>query len=113
MNKHTNKFIASTILLIMSSLAHSEAGWTGQGYLQEIQATTAGKLIIKGKLKGNPSKCKDINSYYIDYSIEGAENIYQLLLQSIASNNQVKLLVTGRCEINGMSEISSATIYAK
>ena len=96
MNQYIYRLILSIILLISSSVAHSEAGWTDKGHLQEIQATTKGKLVIKGKFKENPSDCKDKNSYYIDYSIEGAEKIYLLLLQSMESNKQVKLYVTGK-----------------
>ena len=59
MNKFKFKLIISFILLISSSIVYSKAGWTENGYIQEIQVTTSGKLIIKGSIKGNQSGCKD------------------------------------------------------
>lgn len=108
------KILATTIMLFGSiSSAYSEAEWTNSGYIQEVQATTSGVLVVRGKLGGNPSGCKDGDSYYADFSMKGTEKIFFLLLQSIATRNRVKLFVTGRCDLNGMSEISAALIHAE
>lgn len=113
MNSFLKILAAAIMLLGSSSSAYSEAEWTNSGYIQEVQATTSGVLVVRGKMGGNPSGCKDGDSYYADYSTKGTEKIFSLLLQSIAARNRVKLFVTGRCDLNGMSEISAAAIYAE
>jgi len=97
----------------VSETARANPGWTDSNYLKEVEVTTAGKIIVKGDMKNNPSGCKDGESYYIDSSRKDSEKIYQLLLDSVTSGNPVKLYVTGVCELSGMSEISSVKILSK
>ncbi len=97
--------------LMLLGVAHSESGWTGINEIQELRAPIAGRSIIIGDMKMNPSECKDSKSFYLDFSMKRAQNVYLLLLQSIATKNPVKLYVTGRCDIHSRSEISSAAIF--
>ncbi|RLA01460.1 MAG: hypothetical protein DRQ47_08055 [Gammaproteobacteria bacterium] len=108
-----SKLIVCCILLVASGLAYSSAGWTDPGYLIEVQVSNTGRIIAKSSVKVNPSGCRDKELFYIDSSAVNAEQIYKLLLESITSRNQVKLYVTGRCELKGMSGISSAIILSK
>ena len=97
----------------LSITASANPGWTEPGYVTELQATGSGRFIIKADLRENPSGCKTKNAFYMDYSSNGAEQAYQLLLQAIISHNPVRLHVTGACDLNDISNINSASIYAK
>jgi len=107
------KAIIFISLSAASFVARAQSGWTAKGNLTHMQATTSGKMIVNGEFKENPSDCKNSKAFYIDYDIDGANHIFQLLLKAIASDKPVKLYVTGKCELNGQSEISSASISAK
>ncbi len=107
------KNIFGIILLLWSGLVYSNSGWTDSNVINLIRATTSGKFVVKASLSKNPSRCKDEESFYMDYSTDGADSVYLLLLQAVSTQNEVKFYVTGRCELNGMSEISSAVILAR
>jgi hypothetical protein len=113
MNTSLRTVALFSLLALIATTAAAKSGWTESGYLDEIEATGLGKFIVRGTLADNPSGCRNETGYYLDYSTNGAEQIYSLLLQSIATGNRVKLHVTGSCELNGLSEINSASIYAK
>ncbi len=105
--------IIGVMLLLWCGIAQSNSGWTDSNVINLIRATTSGKFVVKVSLSKNPSRCKDDESFYMDYSTEGADSVYLLLLQAVSTQNEVKFYVTGRCELNGMSEISSAVILAR
>jgi len=113
MGDHVKKKMIGLILFLCCGIAQANSGWTDSNIIDVIRATTSGKFVVKASFGKNPSNCKDEESFYLNYSVDGADSIYLLLLQAIATQNEVKFYVTGRCELNGMSEISSAVILAK
>ncbi|MCW8930308.1 MAG: hypothetical protein OQL19_08740 [Gammaproteobacteria bacterium] len=106
------KFIYLSIITFLATIqpAFSEAGWTSSSLIKEIVATTDGKFIIHATPKSSPSDCKDKEKFYLHYNLHGADKIYKLLLDAAVSQLHVKLYITGRCELFGMSELSKASI---
>lgn len=103
-------YVSLFILLMLSKPLLAESGWTSNTRALELTATTAGKFIIHATPKHNPSNCKDKEKFYLNYGLPGTKRIYDLLLQATVSRLPIKLHVTGRCELFGMSEISKASI---
>lgn len=98
------------LFLLLSGPLQAESGWTSSTLILEITATTAGKFIIHATPKKNPTDCKDRERFYLDYGLSGANKVYDLLLDATVSQLPVKLYITGRCELFGMSELSKASI---
>ncbi len=48
--------------------------------------------------------------FYQDYTGTGVELMFHALLGAITSGIPARVYVTGRCDLNGYSEISSASI---
>lgn len=108
-----HQFLVTCLLSCIALSATAKSGWTEAGYISELEATGSGRFVIMGTLPANPSGCRNETAYYMDYAAIGADETFRLLLQSIATNNPVKLHVTGVCELNGMANINSATILAR
>lgn len=87
----------------------AQSGWTKTTEIIEITAT-ANKFIIHAKPRKNPTDCKDRNHFYLNYTMPGANKIYNLLLDAAVKKLTVKLYITGLCDIFDMSELSKASI---
>jgi len=103
-------YVPLFILLLISKPLLAESGWTSSTQVLEITATTAGKFIIHAVPKDNPTDCKDKERFFLDYGLSGANKVYDLLLDATVLQLPVKLYITGRCELFGMSELSKASI---
>jgi hypothetical protein len=100
-------------LLLLTTLPfHLQAvsGWTDYGTVAELTPTIHHRYLVRLNISANPSGCKDKATFYQDYAKTGADQMFDTLLQAVASNKQVRVFVTGNCELNGYSEISSVTI---
>jgi hypothetical protein len=97
-------------LLSIPILAFAVAGWTDYVPVSELTPTIHGRFLVKLKVTENPSGCKNKEVFYRDYDISGAEQMYDALLKAVAEGKNVRVYVTGRCDLNGYSEISSVTI---
>ena len=100
------------LLYTFSTSAFSGAGWTEKGQIQSMTATSFSRIVIQGKFSDNVSDCRDKERFYVDFGRPGTRFIYEMLLVSVVSGKNVKLRVTGSCELKGMSEISEASILA-
>jgi hypothetical protein len=100
--------------LLLLCLCHTgvwaSAGWTSYGRVLELQPTTAGRFLVRLDVGSNPSGCRNENWFYRDYTGSGAEFMFHALLGAATSNLAARVYVTGRCDLNGYSEISSASI---
>lgn len=101
-------FLASLVLIIPR--AGAVAGWSSYGSVIELNPTTSGRFLVKLDVSDNISGCKDKQWFYRDYTGTGADNIFRLLLEAVTSGKRVRVYVTGKCDINGYSEISSVSI---
>ena len=110
MTGNGGRLIIAASLALASLGAHGEAGWTGYGRVTELTPTTRQRFLVTLDVAGNPSGCSDKQTFYQDFVLRGAEQLFDTLLQALVSDKRVRVYVTGRCELNGYSEITSVTI---
>jgi hypothetical protein len=97
-------------LVAGASDAVAEAGWTDYALVTELTPTIHQRYQVTIAFSQNPSGCRDKQTFYQDYSDRGADKMYLTLLEAISSGKKVRVYVTGGCELNGHSQISSVTI---
>ena len=97
-------------LLSVPITAFAVAGWTDYVPVAELTPTIQGRFLVKLDVSKNPSGCKNKEVFYRDYNIPGAEQMYDALLKAVTSGKKVRVYVTGICDLNGYSEISSVAI---
>jgi len=97
-------------LYLIHGSAWAGAGWTSYGQVVELNPTTAGRFLVKLNIASNPSGCRNEVWFYRDYTGNGVELMFHALLGAITSDKSARVYVTGRCDLNGYSEISSASI---
>ena len=96
--------------LCLQGVAWASAGWTSYGQVLELHPTTAGRFLVRLDVGSNPSSCRHESWFYRDYTGAGVELMFHALLGAITSGKPARVYVTGRCDLNGYSEISSASI---
>ena len=94
----------------MQAEAWAVAGWTAYGIVTELNPTSQGRFLVKLEVDSNPSGCRDKHWFYRDYSGSGVDHMFHVLLGSVTAGKQARVYVTGRCDLNGYSEMSSASI---
>lgn len=97
-------------LNLLPGTAWTSAGWTSYGQVLELHPTTAGRFLVRLDLSSNPSGCRNESWFYRDYTGAGVELMFHALLGALTSSKPARVYVTGRCDLNGYSEISSASI---
>jgi hypothetical protein len=100
--------IAFTILCV-SRPASGNAGWTDDAVVSEINPTGLHYYLIRLPVEVNPSDCKDKEWFFQDYAAPGSKQMYATLFESLKSGLRVRVYVTGRCNLDGYSEISSVS----
>ncbi|MCB2183730.1 MAG: hypothetical protein KQH63_16975 [Desulfobulbaceae bacterium] len=110
----SSQFAKLLIILLFlfgtSSQVWSASGWTSFGVVSELTPTSQGHFIVKIDGLATPSNCREKNYFYRNYSGTGADYMFTLLLNAVTDNKKVRVYVTGGCDLNGYSEISSASI---
>jgi len=97
-------------LLLIPMVAFAVSGWTDHALVVELTPTIHGRFLLELKVTKNPSGCKNKKTFYQDYGVPGSEQMFHALLEAVASEKRVRVYVTGKCDINGYSEISSVAI---
>ncbi len=97
-------------LLMPSSASAGVAAWTDYASVAELMPTASGRYIVKLNISKSPSGCKSENMFYQDYSASGADQMFRVILEAVTSGKMIRVYATGRCELNGYSEISSVGI---
>ena len=110
MKRRLKYFTYLSTLLTMPMTAVAVSGWTGYAPVEELTSTAHGRFLVKLKVSENPSGCSNKETFYKDNYSLGSEQMYFALLKSVESGKKVRVYVTGRCELNGYSEISSVSI---
>ena len=90
--------------------AIAESGWTDYVNVTELVPTSRHYYEFKLPVTENPSGCKNNNLFYQDYTSNGADAMFTTLLEALKSRLNVRVYVTGRCNLSGYSEISSVSI---
>lgn len=97
-------------LALSGATAWAVAGWTSYGTVTELTPTTAGRFLVKLEVTDNPSGCKDKQWFYQDYRDTATDHVFDALLAALTTGRKVRVYVTGSCDLNGYSEISSVNI---
>ena len=109
--KTTFRFLACLgALLCILTTAFADSGWTDYSPVAELTPTSQGRFLVELRVSKNPSQCTNKEIFYRDYAATGSEQMFRVLLEALASGKRVRVYVTGRCELNGYSEISSVSI---
>lgn len=96
--------------LLFSHFAHASAGWTDFATVAELVPTDRHYYEVRLPVTENPSGCKNKSWFYKDYGSLGSDKIFDILLEGIKSGLRLRVYVTGVCNINGYSEISSVSV---
>lgn len=98
------------VLLFVPMTVFAVSGWTDYVPVAELTPTIHMRFLVKLKVSENPSGCRNKEVFYQNYSVPGSEQMFRTLLEAVATGKQVRVYVTGRCDLNGYSEISSVAI---
>jgi len=104
-------FLSFTIyILALPPLAKAEAGWTDYTRISELVPTSRHYYEVQLSVKKNPSGCTNNTWFYQEYELKGSDKMFETLLEGLKSGNQVRVYVTGKCNINGYSEFNAVGI---
>lgn len=98
------------MLLLIPAQGHAEAGWTSVAPVAELTSTNQLRYLVTLKVTANPSGCRNRVVFYQDHRSLGSEQMFRLLLEAASTGSMVRVHVTGNCELNGYSEISSVSL---
>jgi len=98
------------VLMPFSAEVVAGAGWTDYASVAELTATGHQQFLVRLNVEKNPSGCKNIHTFYIDYDAIGSKMMFTLLRDAAIYGKRVRVFVTGGCEINGYSEISRVSV---
>lgn len=88
----------------------ADADWTDYGAIEELNPTARHYYLVKLDMEDNPSGCDNKLWFYQDYSALGADQMFATLLESLKSKLKVRVYVSGRCNLQGYSEITSVSV---
>lgn len=100
-------------LLTSSTSALAEAGWTGEARVIELIPTARHYYEIHLDVARNPSGCREDDWFYLNYEARGAEQMFELFVESLKAGLRLRVYVTGVCNLKGYAEISAVGARAK
>lgn len=98
------------LFLCVSTSAIAGAGWTGFAMVMELRPTSQIRYIFRLDVAKNPSGCTSEQFFYQDYPASGSQQMFRTLLSAVEYRKNVRVYVTGRCDLDGYSEISAVSI---
>lgn len=104
---HTLMFVAGAIA---TTAGAGTAGWTEPATVVAVEAGELARFVVKLDVDKNVSGCRDPDGFYADYGRNGSELMYRTLLEALLHERRVRVYVTGICDLNGYSGISSVRI---
>jgi len=108
--KSALSIIAGCLAISASATVDAASGWTDYAQVTEITPTNRHYYTVRLSVKDSPSGCKDETGFFQDYGDRGAEQMFFTLLEALKSRLKGRVYVTGRCNLEGYSEISSVGI---
>jgi len=99
-----------TLLLSLPTTLMASSGWSDFTTVAELTPGSHHLYTVRLQLSENPSGCRSKDTFYQDYATSGSEQMFRTLLEAVVSGKQVRVFVTGNCELNGFAEISSVSI---
>ncbi|MGD8348530.1 MAG: hypothetical protein PVI79_04810 [Gammaproteobacteria bacterium] len=103
----------TTLLLggaIATSAARAAAGWTDFVRVAELVPTSKHYYEVRLPVDNNPSGCREKTWFYQNYESPGAEQMFEVLLESLTSDIRLRVYVTGVCNLSGYAEFSSISV---
>jgi len=94
----------------LPSAASAGSGWTDFVRVAELVPTSKHYYEVRLPVGDNPSGCREKNWFYQNYDSPGAEQMFDVLLQSLTSDIRLRVYVTGVCNLNGYAEFSSISV---
>ena len=101
------------IAITSSNLVHAGSGWTDHATVAELIPTDRRYYKFRLPVSENPAGCRDDEWFYQDYGSSGSDKMFHLLLEGLKSNLRLRVYVTGKCNLDGYSEISSVSIVPR
>ena len=101
--------VLAGLMLAPGAAARADAGWTGYGRVEELRTDQFGRIEVRLDVDSNPTDCRNPEWFYRG-AITGAEMMYRTLLEAVAGRKRVRVFVTGVCDLNHYSEISTVAI---
>lgn len=109
--KATPTIIALAAVLGMAvPAAFAGSGWTEYVAVAELVATDKHYYEVRLPVTDNESGCKKAQWFYQDYASRGADEMFTTLLEALKARLNVRIYVTGVCNLNGYSEFSSVSV---
>ena len=106
----SGSFSLAVSFLLVSTCVFAGSGWTDFAPVSELTPTVHHRYLFRMKASENPSGCREAQHFYQDYSVPGSQQMFNTLLTAIETGKKVRLYVTGKCNLDGYSEISSVSI---
>jgi hypothetical protein len=110
MARRSTTILFQLLLSLTPFQVFAEAGWTSLGQVVELTSTNQLRYLVTLRVAANPSDCRNKTTFYQDQRSPGSEQMFRILLEAATGGNMVRVYVTGNCELNGYSEISSVSI---
>jgi len=95
--------------LLLPGLSSAGAGWTEDVKVIELIPTGRHYYEVHLVVRKNPSDCREEDWFYLNYEAPGADKMFDLFIDGIKSSLRLRVYVTGICNVNGYSEISSVS----
>ncbi|MCK5640296.1 MAG: hypothetical protein KAJ19_05845 [Gammaproteobacteria bacterium] len=97
-------------LSVISLNAWADAGWTSYGIVKELSLNSSQQFQVRLYISSNPTDCKNEKWFYHDYKGVSGEQMYLTFLTGLTTGRKVRVYVTGKCNLNGYSNISEMSI---
>lgn len=97
-------------MLALPSFSQAAAGWTDYAQIAELVPRSRHYYEVKLSILKNPSGCSNNIWFYQDYGLRGSDKMFETLLLGVNSGKQVRVYVTGKCNVNGYSEFVAVGI---
>lgn len=98
------------VVSLVTHTAYAGAGWTDYANVSELNPKDLHYYSVRIDVKENPSRCDASVWFYQDYDRRGADKMFDVLLEALVSGLKVRVYVTGKCNLQDQSEISSVSI---
>ena len=103
-------WLAVLIVGLPANVWAGVAGWTMPVAIAALEANQQGRFMLRLNLEKSASGCRNADGFYADYGRAGSELMYRTALDALLHERRVQVYVTGVCDLDGNSEISSVRI---
>lgn len=108
--KLESSLLFGILFFVIPPILHAEAGWTDYVKISELVPTGRHYYEVMLPVKKNPSDCRNNSWFYQDYAENESDKMFEDLLTGIQTGSQVRVYVTGKCNVNGYAEFTAVGI---